>query len=149
MELIKRKREIEDAVAKKRRAVDRRSEEKAVAAALDDGRTVDQLPQKRTGFHATFGLVKDGLQTFASCLPGLKRLSQWQEISHKDVRDERLAAALLEGVYDFFCKDGNFGFILDLIAKLPQALRPFMQHSCGSNLKRLLSSRGKHCARYV
>jgi hypothetical protein len=68
MELITRKREIEDTVAKKRHAVDRRSEEKAAAAALDDGPTVDQPPQKRSVFHAPFELVKDGLQTFASCL---------------------------------------------------------------------------------
>jgi hypothetical protein len=46
MELIMRKREIEDGVAKERRAVDRRSEEKASAAALHDGPTVDQPPRK-------------------------------------------------------------------------------------------------------
>jgi hypothetical protein len=123
MELITRNKEIEDTAAKKRRAVDRRSEEKAAAAALDDGPTVDQPLLKRSVFHATFGLFKDGLQTCASCLTGLKHLSQRQEVSLEGVKDKRFAAALLKGVYDFFCKDGIFGLILDLIAKLPQDLR--------------------------
>jgi hypothetical protein len=47
MELITRNREIELALAKKRRAVARRTEEKADAAASDDGPSVDQPPPKR------------------------------------------------------------------------------------------------------
>jgi hypothetical protein len=57
MELIERKREIEDTVAKKRRAVDRCSEEKAAAAALD-GPTVDQPPQRRSAANHT---ARDGM----------------------------------------------------------------------------------------
>jgi hypothetical protein len=108
---------VEDHAAKKRRAIERRKSE-----GPQEARVADEAPRKRL-FHTTFDLVKEGLQKLVSSLPGMKRISKKQKVSYQDIKHTRLARAIRQGAYDFFCNDGNFGFLLDMIAQLPHNKR--------------------------
>jgi hypothetical protein len=114
---ISTQKRVEDHMAKKRRAMERRKSE-----GPQEPRVADEAPRKRL-FHTTFDLVKEGFQKLVSSLPGMKRIAKKQKVSYQDIKHTRLAKAVRQGAYDFFCNDGNFGFLLDMIAQLPYKQR--------------------------
>jgi hypothetical protein len=49
----------------------------------------------------------------------MKRIAKMQKVSYQDIKHTRLARAIRQGAYDLFCNDGNFVFLLEMIAQLP------------------------------
>lgn len=108
--------------AKRMRAGKRRRSEEAAQAAADAEESGAMPALKRT-YHASKAIVFAGFQSMCSKIPGLKRMAGQGSVHYNDIDDARTRAALRNGAYDFFCKDGDASFLTELAAELPRERR--------------------------